>query len=70
MGNIDQFKGHGGSTMHSIEVPAGRAETAVAAKGDKFEFAAMWTAVHGAAKSGITAVYHFFHIFNDRITWV
>lgn len=33
--NIYQFKGHRGSALHGVEIPAGRAETAMAAEGDK-----------------------------------
>lgn len=34
--DIDEFKGHRGSALHGIEVPTGRAETAMAAERDKF----------------------------------
>lgn len=70
VGGVDQFKGHGSSALHGIEVPTGGAETAVAAERDKFQFSAVWAAVHGAAKGGIAAVYHFLHVFNDRGTWM
>ena len=33
--DIDQFKGHRGSALHGVEIPAGRTETAVAAERDK-----------------------------------
>ena len=36
VGDIDQFKGHGGSALHGVEIPAGRAEAAVAAERNKF----------------------------------
>ena len=36
MGNIDQFKGHGSSALHGIEISASRAETAVTAERNKF----------------------------------
>ena len=36
VGDIDQFKGHGGSASHGIEIPTGRTETAVTAERDKF----------------------------------
>ena len=65
MGNIDQFKGHRGSTLHGLKVFAGRAETAVTAEGDKFEPATVRTAIHGTAKGGVPAVDHFIHVFND-----
>ena len=34
--DIDQFKGHRGSTLHGIEISAGRAEAAMAAERNKF----------------------------------
>ena len=34
--DINQLKGHGGSTLHGIKISTGRAEAAVAAKRDKF----------------------------------
>lgn len=36
VGDIDQFKGHGGSASHGIEIPTGRTETAMTAERDKF----------------------------------
>ena len=36
VGSTDQFKGHGSSTLHGIEISTGRAETAVAAEGNEF----------------------------------
>lgn len=35
VGDIDQFKRHGGSALHGVEIPAGRAETAMAAERNK-----------------------------------
>ena len=34
--DIYQFKGHGGGALHGVEIPAGRAEAAVAAERDEF----------------------------------
>ena len=36
VGDIDQLKGHGGSALHGVEIPTGRAEAAVAAERNKF----------------------------------
>ena len=36
VGDIDQLKGHGRSALHGVEIPTGRAETAVAAERNKF----------------------------------
>ena len=52
--DINQFKGHTGSAFHGIFVTTRRAKTAVAAKGDEFEFSAMSAGVHGTAKRRIT----------------
>jgi len=70
MGNIDKFKGHRGSTLHGVEITAGRTKTAVTAEGNEFQFSAGGAAVHCPAKGGITAVNHFIHVFNNRITWM
>ncbi len=35
VGDNDQLKGHGGSALHGVEIPTGRAETAVAAERNK-----------------------------------
>ena len=55
VGNMNEFKGHRGSTFHSIFIAARRTEAAVAAEGDKFKLPAMGAAIHGTAKGGITA---------------
>ena len=50
MSNIDQFKRHIGRAFHGIFVAAGRAETAVTAERNEFEFSAVRTAIHCAAE--------------------
>ena len=55
VGDIDQFKGHGCSAPHSVKISTSRAETAVAAEGNKFELSAMGAAIHGATKGWIAA---------------
>lgn len=62
--DIKEFKGHGGNTLHGIKISTGRAE----AEGNKFKFTTARTAVHAPAKRRITAVDHFIHVFNIRIT--
>ena len=62
--NIDQFKGHSGSAFHGIHVSTGRTETTVASERYKFQLSAMRAAIHGATKSGIAAIDHFFDIFH------
>jgi hypothetical protein len=70
MGNMNQFKGHRGSALHGIEIPAGRTETAVAAEGDELKLPAVRAAKHCAAKGRITAVNHFSYIFYHRLARV
>ena len=70
VGDVNQLKGHGRSALHGIEISTGRAETAVAAERDEFEFSAVRAAVHGTAGSGVATVYHFIHVFYDRQTWM
>ena len=53
--NVDQLKGHRGSAAHSVKISTSRAETAVAAEGNKFELSAMGAAIHGATKGWIAA---------------
>lgn len=36
VGNMNEFKGHRSSTLHGVEIPTGRTETAVAAEGTNF----------------------------------
>lgn len=63
--DIDQMKGHRGSALHGVFIAAGRAETAVAAKGDKFEFSTGRAAVHGAAEGRVTTMDHLADVFDD-----
>ena len=70
VGDVDQFKGHRGSTLHGIEIPAGGAESAVAPEGYEFELSTSRTAVHCPAKGGGAAVDHFIHVFNNRSAWM
>ena len=64
VGDINQLKGHGGSALHGVEISTGRAETTMAAERDKLKLTAVRTAIHGAAKGRIAAVYHFIDIFH------
>ena len=70
VGDVDQFKGHRGSTLHGIEIPAGGAEAAVAPEGDEFELSTVRTAVHCPTKGRVAAVDHFIHVFNNRSAWM
>ena len=66
VGDVNQLKGHGRSALHGIGISTGRAETAVAAERDEFEFSTVRAAVHGTAESGVATAYHFIHVFYDR----
>lgn len=67
---IYQFKRHTGSAFHGIFIAAGRAEAAMASKGDKFELPAVGAAIHGAAKGRVATVDHFFDIFHLSVSGV
>lgn len=60
----DQLGGHGGSALHGILCAAGGTEAALAAEGDELKLSTGRTAVHGAAKGGITATEHLIDIFD------
>ena len=63
--NVDELKGHRGSTVYGILSTAGRTEPAVAAKRRKFESATRGTAIHDATKRRVATVNHPVDIFND-----
>ena len=63
------FKGHGGRAFHSIFISTSRAETAVAAEGDEFEFTAGRTAVHGPAKGRIATALTSYRYFPSQYFW-
>ena len=64
--DINQFKRHGGSTIHRILVTAGGAETTVAAKRNELKFSTVSASIHSTTKRRITTVDHFFDIFHLR----
>ena len=66
--DINQFKGHGSSAAHGVEVAAGGTEPAVTAERDKFQFSAVRAAEHSTAESWIPTVDHFLHVVNDSGT--
>lgn len=65
VGDINQLKGHRGSALHGVLIAAGRAETAVAAEGDKFEFTTGRAAVHSPAESRVATMDHLIDVFDD-----
>ncbi len=68
VGTVNEFKGHFSGAVNGVFIAAGGAELGMAAERDKFEFAAVGTAEHGAAIRGIPAVYHLFNVFHDNRT--
>ena len=70
VGGIDEFERHGGSAFHGVFIAAGRAEAAVTAERDEFQFSAVRTAVRSAAKGRIATVYHLIDIFHLSIPGV
>lgn len=56
MADIDELKKHRGGAFHGVFISAGRTETAATTERDKFQLAAVGTAVHGTAKGRIAAV--------------
>ena len=70
VGDIEQLKGHGSSTLHCVEISAGRAEAAMAAKRNKFELSTEGTAIHSPTKGRVTTVDHFIYVVNNRLTWM
>ena len=63
--DIDDLKRHGSSTVDGIFGAAGRAESAVTAKGNKLESTTTATAIHCTAKRRITTSDHAVNIFDD-----
>ena len=70
VGDIEQLKGHGSSTLHCVGISAGRAEAAMAAKRNKFELSTEGTAIHSPTKGRVTTVDHFIHVVYHRLTRV
>ena len=63
---LNDFERHGSSALDGIEISAGRAETAFAAKGNKFERTTRRTPIHGSAISRISAMNHLFDAFKNN----
>lgn len=70
VGNVYQFEGHWGGTLHRVEIPTGGTETAVASERDEFQLTTFWASEHSPAKGGIATVDHFIHVFNNRSPWM
>ena len=63
----DEFEGHGGGALNGVECTAGRAESAVAAKGNEFGMSAFGTAIKSSAEGRIAAVDHLLDVLQFDI---
>ncbi|GFI58731.1 hypothetical protein IMSAG025_02195 [Muribaculaceae bacterium] len=63
VGDIEQLKGHGSSTLHCVGISAGRAEAAMAAERNKFELSTEGTAIHSPTKGRVTLEFPLIRIF-------
>ena len=62
--DIDEFKRHGGRTLHGIFIAAGRTEAAVTPERNKLKVAAMRAAIHGTPKRRVATGKHFIDVFH------
>ena len=67
---MEDFKGHGSSTVNGVFIAVGWAETAFAAKRNKLKISTMGTGIHDTIKGRIAAIDHAVNIFHNRMTWV
>lgn len=63
---VDKFKGHGGSAVDRVHVPASRAKAAMAAERDEFKLPA-GAGIHGSPKGRVPAINHLVNIFNNGL---
>ena len=68
VGTVNEFEGHFGRTVNAVFIAAGWAELRVAAERDKFKFATVRAAIHGAAIGRIPAVNHLLNVFHNNGT--
>ena len=66
--DINELKGHRGSSVNGIHVTAGRTETGMTAERNIFEITAGRAGIHGTTKRRVATINHFFYIFDDRVT--
>ena len=65
---LNDFERHRSSALDRIEISARRAETAFAAKRNKFERTTRRTPVHSTAERRISAMNHLFDVFKNNRT--
>ena len=68
--DINELKGHRGSSVNGIHVTAGRTETGMTAERNIFEITAGRAGIHGTTKRRVATINHFFYIFDDRVARV
>ena len=56
--------------VNAVFIAAGGAELGMAAERDRFKFAAVGTAAHGAAIRRVSAIDHLLNVFHDNGTWM
>lgn len=70
VGAVNEFEGHFGRAVNAVFIAAGRTKFRMAAERDEFKFAAVGTAIHGAAKRGIPTIDHLLDVFHNNRTWM
>ena len=68
MCTINEFKGHFSRAINTVFIATGGAELRMAAERNKFKFATVRTAIHGATIRRIPTVDHFINVFHDSGT--
>lgn len=63
---LNDFERHGSGALDGIEISAGRAKAALAAKRNEFERTTRRTPIHGSAISRISAMNHLFDAFKNN----
>ena len=68
VGTINELKGHISRAFNAVFIATGGAKLGMAAERDKFKFATVSAAIHGATIRRLPAAYHFFNVFHDDRT--
>mgnify|MGYP007067987609 CR=1 FL=1 len=66
--DVDNLKGHRGSSINGIHVTAGRTKARMTTERNIFEISAGRAGIHGTTKRRIPTINHFFYIFDDGVT--
>ncbi len=68
MSTINEFKRHICRAVNAVLITAGRAKFRMTAERNKFQFAAVGTAIHGTTVRRVSAVNHLLNVFHDNGT--